>query len=135
MIKNTKRALSPVGIAIAIVCLLGLVMILSTPIIADKYHSKNAANVNVEPENQNLINDLSMKISELERRINEVDNNARNIEQNMRAQVPAAKPARSENSYSCTIEGVVDENGNMIAASQVKNTTPETKYVFVCSKR
>ncbi|MBP3924817.1 hypothetical protein J6E39_06210 [bacterium] len=135
MIKNTKSALSPVGIAIAIVCLLGLVMILSTPVIVDKYQHKNAANVNIEPENQNIINDLSMKITELEQRINEVDNNARNIEQNLRIQSPSARSARSENSYSCTIEGVVDENGNMISASQVKSTTPETKYVFVCSKR
>lgn len=141
MFKNKRLALSPIGIAIAIVCLLALVMIFSAPMVVDKYKNDEGGSQNIQnPSNADSAvrvlsnSELTDRIEQLNNRIEDIDRQSRNLEQNINNQINQRNPANA-NSYNCSIEGVVDANGEMIPASQVKSTTPDTKYVFVCSKQ
>ncbi len=123
---NSKKALSPIGIAIAIVCLLGVVMVVTAPMIADKY-SPNGASA---PQRAQVnIYDLQERVDGLASRVQAAEDKARMLENEIR------NNSSIQNSYSCTMEGVVDAEGNFTALSAANSSNAETRYVFVCAKR
>lgn len=126
---NRKSALSTIGYAIVLVIILGVVMIISAPMMADKYKDKpvkNDINKNVDTNQINIDelnqiqeteNRINSRLSSIEQRQNEIEN-SNNI----------------SDKYICSIEGTVDEQGSIIeinSQSDVKNQ----KIVFVCEYR
>ena len=102
---NKKSAMSALGYAIVIVILLGIGMIISAPMMLDKYNSENTQTKQIEKysELQELESRLSSRISRLER--NQTDK------------------------YVCTIEGNLDDEGNIVPVDSVNASE---KFIFVC---
>lgn len=146
---NKKQALTPVGIAIAIVVLLGMVMILSAPMLVDT--NKKPANSKVQtpveaPEikgdNNNGATDkntpspeVTSMFNQLQSQINFLSTRISNLESAPANRNSSSASQGGKNQYSCTLEGVVDQNGNTIPMSQMKTRTPDTKFVFVCGNK
>lgn len=109
---NKKYAMSTLGYAIVLVIILGLVMIISAPMLIDKYNNKEIPKT-VEEYNstQDVLYDLetrlTARIEELEKRQN----------------------SSVSNKYICTIDGNLDENGNIVPK---ESSFATEKFVFVC---
>lgn len=117
---NKKFAMSTMGYAIVLVIILGVVMIISAPMLADKYKKvdKKTNSPIVEPsvtshyeysELREIENRLSSRIDDIERRQNSVDTNS------------------YTNKYVCKIEGNLDDSGIVVPFDN-----PDGKIVFVC---
>ncbi|MCI1273828.1 MAG: hypothetical protein LKG27_05285 [Clostridiaceae bacterium] len=145
---NKKQALTPVGIAIAIVVLLGMVMILSAPMLVDT--TKKPTTTTEQPDtkatpnpNDTIKNDVDKNtpspevtsmFNQLQSQINFLTTRVSNLESAPTRSSSSASQG-GKNQYSCTLEGVVDQNGNTIPMSQMKTRTPDTKFVFVCGNK
>lgn len=117
---NKKFGMSGMGFAITIVIIIGLVMIISAPSFVDN-SSKN--------ENISQTDDLKIKLQDFENQVNERLNN---IETNSSNQSGNNYSQSISNKYICTIEGNLDENGNVV---KVDSHNGLTKFVFVCEYR
>jgi TolA-binding protein len=136
---NKRPGLSPIGIAIAIVMLLGLLMIISAPVIVEN-NSKDRGEYQVErnydkresrdhsyeeqrfsdmSEYQAQIQYLESRISDLEGKINKRDNsNSSDIR-----------------GYNCSLESALDSDGEAVELTRENYNNPNIRYVFVCSKK
>ncbi|MFR1672898.1 MAG: hypothetical protein ACLSWI_08150 [Candidatus Gastranaerophilaceae bacterium] len=159
---NKRKALSTMGFAIIFVIILGVVMIISAPMMADKYKDKtpkvsepqpedlSGMNTNEVPpnlEHPRYMNDTNVnqryedRYMDIENRImSQVDYKIREA---MRNFVPQSSDSSVSDKYVCTIEGYMDEEGNVIPinsgntsdrADQAK-VSYERKFVFVCQYR
>ena len=116
---NKSNAMSPIGYVIALIIFIGVGMIISAPFIVDNSDSNNKEleNINRNYERSfNNINDFETKIN----------NKIENIEN----QLNSLQEINSKsNKYTCTIEGKVDENGDIVPLDSVLGNK---KFVFVC---
>lgn len=150
MNRKSRLALSPMGIAIAIIILLALVMIISTPMIVDS-SSKKAENKNNEinttatqppitvptqptPEQQTA-DQQTAQYQQLQNQLHYLELRISNLESYSQKNNTSSSQPTTTNQYNCTIEGVVDENGNTVPFSKARPATADTKYVFVCGRK
>ncbi len=124
--KSFKKGMSTTGYAIIFVIVLGIIMIISAPMMADKYKTNNSETENqyVPPRNDYENYDYSS----MEQRImNSVDDKIRNALGNNENSSVSDK-------YVCSIEGVVDSQGNVRSIDRQTDLSVE-KIVFVCQYR
>ena len=118
-INKSFSAMTPMGYVIALVIFIGIGMIISAPFIVD-----SSGNNGKEPEDINRNYERSFNnLADFETRIN---SRIENIENRLNS---VQKNNSKSNKYTCTIEGKVDENGNIVP---IDNVSGNKKFVFVC---
>lgn len=153
---NKKFAMSVLGYAIVLVIILGVVMIISAPMMADKFknkgeepsktqsdieHSRSADERDYQDKSyseedysntRNVSEDIYEEVRILERRVNaKVDS----LDARQREMFEKMNNTSSvSNKYVCTIEGSLDANNNVVP---IDNSTDirNQKFVFVCEYR
>jgi hypothetical protein len=115
-LNNKSNAMSPIGYVIALIIFIGVGMIISAPFIADNSdNNKELENINRNYERSyNNFSDLEANIN---RRLDNIENRLNSMTKT------------NSNKYTCTIEGTVDENGNI---APIENVSGNQKFVFVC---
>lgn len=155
---SKKFAMSALGYAIVLVIILGIVMIISAPMMADKFKNKEHNN------QQDSISDDTRSSSERDeyhdssssRPVKDdsgggsdyLFNEVRNIERRMNDRIDNLELRQREmqnnqtnstsvsNKYVCTIEGSLDENNNVVPLdAQNSADIKSQKFVFVCEYR
>lgn len=156
--RNRKFAFSTMGFAIVFVIIIGIVMIISAPMMADKYKDKTPKN-NYQDEVDNKKNydenendyksenknsdEYDMLRRQLERNKDEISS----MESRILSQVDykikeemnryGSSGSSSSDKYVCSIEGYLDPNGNVVPISSSSpqdetRTSMTKKFVFVC---
>lgn len=108
---NRKLAMSALGYAIVIVILLGVGMIISAPMMVEKYKVED------NPQSHQTQNGGYSELDELEQRLN-----------NRISRLEKVQTDR----YVCTIEGNLDDEGNLVPVDSVNASE---RFVFVCEYR
>ena len=144
---NIKRTgLSTMGYAIVLVIILGVVMIISAPMMADKYNNDKKEQeqqqdnsdtelsetrdyyentlINITDEIHNIENRLTSRIDDLEMRQNQMQQST---------SAPPSEPVVSDK-YICVIEGVKNEYGNTVPLNPDMDISSQ-RIVFVCEYR
>ena len=144
---KNKKAMSAIGYAIVCVIILGIIMIISAPMIIDSNKNKNNPNnqpnqeeshdyepyssdnnnINVVEEMQNIESRLNSRISDLEARQNgQPQQNYSNNYSNNNSEIT--------NKYICSMEGTLDKDNNVIPLNSQQPSTnlQNQKIVFVC---
>lgn len=148
---KNKKAMSTIGYAIVSVIILGVIMIISAPMIIDSNKNKNNpnnppnqeessnyepyssdnSNINVVEEMQNIESRLNSRISDIEARQNNQpqQNYSNNYSSNNNSEIT--------NKYICTMEGTLDKDNNVIPlnSQQPSTSLQNQKIVFVCEFR
>lgn len=152
-----KIAMSALGYAIVLVIILGVVMIISAPMMADKFKNKEHNN------QQDSISDDTRSSSERDEYYDSSSsrpvkddrggsdylfNEVRNIERRMNDRIDNLELRQREmqnnqtnsasvsNKYVCTIEGSLDANNNVVPLdAQNSADIKSQKFVFVCEYR
>ena len=148
---KNKKAMSTIGYAIICVIILGIIMIISAPMIIDSNKNKNNpnnppnqeensdyepyssdnSNINVVEEMQNIESRLNSRISDIEARQNNQpqQNYSNNYSSNNNSEIT--------NKYICTMEGTLDKDNNVIPlnSQQPSTSLQNQKIVFVCEFR
>lgn len=156
-----RNAMSNMGYAIISVIVLGVIMIISTPMIIDSYKVGNKDNSqNPSEESQNIderrardredynnsignvterdILDMSNKIRRIESdcdlRIRELERNQREALGNNSSGQTQGSEREMSDKFVCTIEGNLDAEGNIIPldSKSVMQSGRKQKIVFVC---
>lgn len=154
-----RNAMSNMGYAIISVIVLGVIMIISTPMIIDSYKVGNKDNPQNPSDYQNReerhvrgrddynsdINvterdmfDLTEKIRnievEFEGRISELERNQREMAGNNSSKQSQSSEKEISDKFVCTIEGNLDAEGNLIPldSKSVMKSDKKQKIVFVC---
>lgn len=154
-----RNAMSNMGYAIISVIVLGVIMIISTPMIIDSYKVGNKDNSQNPSDYQNReerhvrgrddynsdINvterdmfDLTEKIRnievEFEGRISELERNQREMAGNNSSKQSQSSEKEISDKFVCTIEGNLDAEGNLIPldSKSVMKSDKKQKIVFVC---
>lgn len=156
-----RNAMSNMGYAIISVIVLGVIMIISTPMIIDSYKVGNKDNSqNPSEESQNIderrardredynnsignvterdILDMSNKIKRIESdfdlRIRELERNQREALGNNSSGQTQGSEREMSDKFVCTIEGNLDAEGNIIPldSKSVMQSGRKQKIVFVC---
>lgn len=145
---NKKRAMSTIGYAIVLVIILGIVMILSAPMMMGKYKGDKKNIDNNQEQNydgrQNYDErendyqssssdgDVAVELRNLESRINSriSDLEAR------QAQNTSVQNQNVSDKFICSLEGNVDADGNVISIEgKSMDEVKRSKMVFVCEYR
>jgi peptidoglycan hydrolase CwlO-like protein len=131
---NKKNGLSIMGYGIVFVIILGVVMIISAPMFLNSntksQKDSDSMQDNSEKEyssQENNFDDLRMMLEQLTSRVDNLEQvaNSRNNNNNNNSNV--------SNKYVCTIEGTLNENGDVVPIDS--NDTRSGKIVFVCEYR
>lgn len=158
--KKRKYAFSTMGFAIVLVIILGIVMIISAPMMADKYKDKTPKNSDYDEKYSSSKNEqeyydnkssdnISYNYDRLEREISRTRDDVSALESRILNQVDfkfREEMQRRESSssvsdrYVCSIEGYLDVNGNVVPVNSDSNsdrandarTSLTKKFVFVC---
>ncbi len=120
-----KFAMSVMGYAIVTVIILGIVMIASAPMLVNNTKEKKVS----EP----------VQRSE-ERTVSENSSDLRRVEEYLLSRIDELERRQSSNNesntvrdkYVCTIEGTLDDDGNVVPRETFEQTD---KIVFVCEYR
>lgn len=148
---KNKKAMSTIGYAIICVIILGIIMIISAPMIIDSNKNKNNpnnppnqeenrdyepyssdnSNINVVEEMQNIESRLNSRISDIEARQNNQP------QQNFSNNYSSNNNSEITNKYICTMEGTLDKDNNVIPlnSQQPSTSLQNQKIVFVCEFR
>lgn len=131
-----KTAMSAIGYAICTVIILGIVMIVSAPMMVDKYNADKNSQTNHNPnppvrdQMYNNVNN-SDNFYSLQETLNQVSSRLDNLERNQTSQVNQPVP-QEINRYICSMEGYLDRNGEVVP---IDNPNRTEKIVFVCDYR
>lgn len=145
-----KSAMSVTGYAIVLVIMLGIVMIISAPMMMDKYKKdKNSPNKNYSQEeydsksdrdNRENIDDKNDYNSQ-----DDVSRRLRIMEDTLNARLDSIESRQAQRStttqsisdkYVCEIEGNVDADGNVTSIDNMSmDEVKRRKIVFVCEYR
>ncbi len=157
---SSRSAISVLGYAIVLVIIMGVLMIISAPMLANKhkndqnrltnqqnnspdYNSPNSYEVqNSEspsnreiqtPENNYTQNSPQQNdlIGEMRRIESSLTMRIDNIERTQNEVVKDISSRKSDK-YDCKIEGYIDENGTIIQIKDQNNSSNYKKFVFVC---
>lgn len=123
---NKKSAMSAMGYAIVSVIILGLIMIISAPMLVtnvkeEEKTSEPVTEYNKEPE-QNDYSELRMLEERLTSRIDDLE----------RSQANNQGQNTVTDKYICSIEGKLNENGDVVP---LDGSDSGEKIVFVCEYR
>lgn len=113
------NAMSPMGYVIALIIFIGIAMIISAPFIVDSSENNNKEIENINRNYERSFNNFSDLEANINRRLDNIENRLNSIQ----------KTETNSNKYTCTIEGTVDENGNIVP---IENVSGNKKFVFVC---
>lgn len=134
-----KTAMSAIGYAICTVIILGIIMIVSAPMMVDKYNAdKNSqTNRNFQPQVQEqMYNNAnnSDNFYSLQETLNQVSSRLDSLERNQASQGSQGNQsvAQGTNRYICSMEGYLDNNGEVVP---IDNPNRTEKIVFVCDYR
>lgn len=121
---NKKSAMSAMGYAIISIIILGVVMIISAPMLVNNVKEDKSQSDFKSFEREEISND-NAEVRELENRL------TARIDDLERRQANAQRD-NLRDKYVCTIEGNLDENGNIVPTDSLYKTE---KFVFVCEYR
>lgn len=155
-----RNAMSNMGYAIISVIVLGVIMIISTPMIIDSYKVGNKDNPQNPSDYQNReerhfrdrndynnsvgnvterdVLDMRNKIRRIEidfdSRIRELELNQREALSNNSSEQTQSSKGEISDKFVCTIEGNLDAEGNLIPldSKSVMKSDKKQKIVFVC---
>ena len=144
-----KYGMSSIGYAIVTVILVGVLMIISAPMIIDTYKTdnKNSGEISKLPKPNDTNNSENNDLNNNEKYMIDLAQKIRNLEDQMNVRISALEqknnnvsPPNTNNTvsdrYVCSIEGTLSESGDVIPLSQNDNSNIETKkIVFVCEYR
>ena len=146
---DKKRAMSNLGYAIVLVIILGIVMIVSAPMLVNKQKAKFSNPNNNYQENRDYSepsavpdanyseNNENSSTSSDELRAFEDRINSRLNDIEIRQQQNQSSNSKTiSNKYVCSIEGMVDANNNVVSVEgQSSEDLKKQKIVFVCEYR
>lgn len=147
---SKKRAMSTMGYAIALVIILGVVMIISAPMMIDKYKKGNNSQYdnyvqNSEDQSKYLPNNRAENQENTRENSDELFNQLRIMEDRINTRLEYLESRQNQNSgssqsssdkYVCEIEGNVDADGNVTPIDNMSmNEVRKRKIVFVCEYR
>lgn len=145
---NKKSAMSTMGYAIVLVIILGIVMILSAPMMMGKYKGDKKNIDNNQEQNyddrQNYdgrVNDYQSSSSD-----GDVAVELRNLESRINSRISDLEARQAQNTsvqnqnvsdkFICSLEGNVDADGNVISIEgKSMDEVKRSKIVFVCEYR
>lgn len=153
-----KLAMSTLGYAIVLVIILGVVMIISAPMMVDKFKNKEHNNQQEiipddsrkDSERDDVYDDSSsVPVKDYSNRSSELYYDEMiNIERRMNARIDNLEMRQRDiqnyqssktsvsNKYVCTIEGTLDSNNNVVPLDgQNSSDIRSQKFVFVCEYR
>lgn len=146
---DKKRAMSNLGYAIVLVIILGIVMIVSAPMLVNKQKAKfsspnNNYQGNIDYSESSAVSganysenneNSSTSFDELRAFEDRINSRLNDIE--IRQQQNQSSNSKTiSNKYVCSIEGMVDANNNVISVEgQSSEDLKKQKIVFVCEYR
>ena len=111
------KGISAIGFLTALIIVVGVVMVLSAPFMVNNRSEKvkdNNTDKSKSLPDLNFETEINNKLSAIDTRINAIENKF---------------SKQHSNRYVCSIEGKVDDNGNIVP---VDNISGSNKFVFVC---
>ena len=147
---SKKRAMSTMGYAIVLVIILGVVMIISAPMMIDKYKKGNNSQYDnyvqsSEDQSKYLPNNRVENQENIRENSDELFNQLRIMEDRINTRLEYLESRQNQNSgssqsssdkYVCEIEGNVDADGNVTPIDNMSmNEVRKRKIVFVCEYR
>lgn len=147
---SKKKAMSTMGYAIVLVIILGVVMIISAPMMIDKYKKGNNSQYdnyvqNSEDQSKYLPNNRAENQENTRENSDELFNQLRIMEDRINTRLEYLESRQNQNSdssqsssdkYVCEIEGNVDADGNVTPIDNMSmNEVRKRKIVFVCEYR
>ena len=147
---SKKRAMSTLGYAIVLVIILGVVMIISAPMMIDKYKKGNNSQYDnyvqsSEDQSKYLPNNRVENQENTRENSDELFNQLRIMEDRINTRLEYLESRQNQNSgssqsssdkYVCEIEGNVDADGNVTPIDNMSmNEVRKRKIVFVCEYR
>lgn len=147
---SKKRAMSTMGYAIVLVIILGVVMIISAPMMIDKYKKGNNSQYDnyvqsSEDQSKYLPNNRAENQETPRENSDELFNQLRIMEDRINTRLEYLESRQNQNSdssqsssdkYVCEIEGNVDADGNVTPIDNMSmNEVRKRKIVFVCEYR
>ena len=151
---NKKSAMSTMGYAIVLVIILGIVMILSAPMLMGKYKGDKKNHDNNQGQNyddrrdydgrrgynndendyqsSSPDSDVTVELRNLESRINSRISDL----ETRQAQNSSAQNQTVSDKFVCSLEGNVDADGNVLSIEgKSMDEVKRSKMVFVCEYR
>lgn len=159
---NKKIAMSALGYVIVLIIILGIVMIISAPMMADKYEKKEKTSPNFdrlskfedknagydssrdnyeerrrsEERHRSEVNNDYVSKSDLEQIENRFSSKFYDIERRISDVAEKSSSSEISDKYVCSIEGFLDSAGNVKEIGQDSNVDIRNqKIVFVCEYR
>ena len=147
---SKKRAMSTMGYAIVLVIILGVAMIISAPMMIDKYKKGNNSQYDnyvqsSEDQSKYLPNNRVENQENTRENSDELFNQLRIMEDRINTRLEYLESRQNQNSdssqsssdkYVCEIEGNVDADGNVTPIDNMSmNEVRKRKIVFVCEYR
>lgn len=145
---NKKSAMSTMGYAIVLVIILGIVMILSAPMMMGKYKGDKKNIDNNQEQNYDGRQNYDERVNDYQSSSSEGDVavELRNLESRINSRISDLEARQAQNTsvqnqnvsdkFICSLEGNVDADGNVISIEgKSMDEVKRGKMVFVCEYR
>ena len=145
---NKKSAMSTMGYAIVLVIILGIVMILSAPMMMGKYKGDKKNIDNNQEQNYDGRQDYDGRVNDYQSSSSDGDVavELRNLESRINSRISDLEARQAQNTsvqnqnvsdkFICSLEGNVDADGNVISIEgKSMDEVKRGKMVFVCEYR
>ncbi len=145
---NKKSAMSTMGYAIVLVIILGIVMILSAPMMMGKYKGDKKNIDNNQEQNYDGRQNYDERVNDYQSSSSDGDVavELRNLESRINSRISDLEARQAQNTsvqnqnvsdrFICSLEGNVDADGNVISIEgKSMDEVKRSKMVFVCEYR
>lgn len=145
---NKKSAMSTMGYAIVLVIILGIVMILSAPMMMGKYKGDKKNIDNNQEQNYDDRQNFDERVNDYQSSSSDGDVavELRNLESRINSRISDLEARQAQNTsvqnqnvsdkFICSLEGNVDADGNVISIEgKSMDEVKRGKMVFVCEYR
>lgn len=145
---NKKSAMSTMGYAIVLVIILGIVMILSAPMMMGKYKGDKKNIDNNQEQNYDGRQNYDERVNDYQSNSSDGDVavELRNLESRINSRISDLEARQAQNTsvqnqnvsdkFICSLEGNVDADGNVISIEgKSMDEVKRSKMVFVCEYR
>lgn len=145
---NKKSAMSTMGYAIVLVIILGIVMILSAPMMMGKYKDDKKNIDNNQEQNYDDRQNFDERVNDYQSSSSDGDVavELRNLESRINSRISDLEARQAQNTsvqnqnvsdkFICSLEGNVDADGNVISIEgKSMDEVKRGKMVFVCEYR
>lgn len=145
---NKKSAMSTIGYAIVLVIILGIVMILSAPMMMGKYKGDKKNIDNNQEQNYDGRQNYDERVNDYQSNSSDGDVavELRNLESRINSRISDLEARQAQNTsvqnqnvsdkFICSLEGNVDADGNVISIEgKSMDEVKRSKMVFVCEYR